>query len=236
LKSKYQVIGALANIKIDIENKNQYLRYYQINELFSNIIKKDTYHMSIERRIESLKKKIVEDDFLKGRGLGNEIPFWIFDYPPENELLIRHSIKKIEEILAGKSIGFVEVDLYEMCLEILDGKIKSDKLIQYETRKGSDDLLKKVKIILKSDTVKKAVQEKMNAQDDVRVVFLTGIGKVWPLIRSHSILNNLQPIMGNVPLVVFYPGKYDNYELSLFGKFKDANYYRAFRMINENDI
>lgn len=192
--------------------------------------------MSIERRIELLKEKVVEDDFLKGRGLGNEVPFWIFDYPPENELLIRHSIQRIKQIMAGKSIGFVEIDLYEMCLELLDAKIKSEKLIHFESKKGSDELLKKVRLILKTDTIKKVIQEKIDSQGDVQVVFLTGIGKAWPLIRSHSILNNLQPIMGNIPLVAFYPGEYDNYELSLFGKFKDANYYRAFRMINGKNV
>ena len=189
--------------------------------------------MTIEGRIDLLKQKIISDDFLKGRGLGNEIPFWIFDYPPENELFIRNSIKKIEEILSGNSIDFVDIDLYELCLEIIEGKIKSEKVIEFEDRKGSDELLKKLKIMLKSDTIKQLIKEKIYSSGDVRVVLLTGVGKAWPLIRSHSILNNLQPVMGNIPLIAFYPGEYDNTALSLFGKFKDANYYRAFRMINE---
>ncbi|WP_167815514.1 DUF1788 domain-containing protein [Methanocorpusculum sp. GPch4] len=189
--------------------------------------------MTIEGRIDLLKQKIISDDFLKGRGLGNEIPFWIFDYPPENELFIRNSIKKIEEILSGNSIDFVDIDLYELCLEIIEGKIKSEKVIEFEDRKGSDELLKKLKIMLKSDTIKQLIKEKIDSSGDVRVVLLTGVGKAWPLIRSHSILNNLQPVMGNIPLIAFYPGEYDNTALSLFGKFKDANYYRAFRMINE---
>ncbi|MDD4126517.1 MAG: DUF1788 domain-containing protein [Methanomicrobium sp.] len=189
--------------------------------------------MKIESRIELLKEKIVSDDFLKGRGLGNEIPFWIFDYPPEDELLIRNSLIRIEEILSGNSIDFVNIDLYELCLKIIEGKIKSEKVIEFEDRKGSDELLKKLKIMLKSDTIKQLIKDKIESSGDVKVVLLTGIGKAWPLIRSHSILNNLQPVMGNIPLVAFYPGEYDNAALSLFGKFKDANYYRAFRMINE---
>ncbi len=52
--------------------------------------------MTIEGRIDLLKQKIISDDFLKGRRLGNEIPFWIFDYPPEDELFIRNSIKKLK--------------------------------------------------------------------------------------------------------------------------------------------
>lgn len=189
--------------------------------------------MTIEGRIDLLKQKIISDDFLKGRGLGNEIPFWIFDYPPENELFIRNSIKRIEDILSGNSIDFVDIDLYELCLEIIEGKIKSEKVIEFEDRKGSDELLKKLKIMLKSDTIRQLIKDKIESSGDVRVVLLTGVGKAWPLIRSHSILNNLQPVMENIPLIAFYPGEYDNTALSLFGKFKDANYYRAFRMINE---
>jgi|GEM_PF-5147761 len=47
--------------------------------------------MKLEKRLELLKQKAQEDDFLSARGLGNEIPFWIFDHPPEKELLIRET-------------------------------------------------------------------------------------------------------------------------------------------------
>ncbi len=198
------------------------------NQIYKTIIlphQIENIIMKIESRIELLKEKIVSDDFLKGRGLGNEIPFWIFDYPPEDELLIRNSLIRIEEILSGNSIDFVNIDLYELCLKIIEGKIKSEKVIEFEDRKGSDELLKKLKIMLKSDTIKQLIKDKIESSGDVKVVLLTGIGKAWPLIRSHSILNNLQPVMGNIPLVAFYPGEYDNAALSLFGKFKDANYW-----------
>jgi hypothetical protein len=189
--------------------------------------------MKLEKRLELLKEKVQEDDFLNARGLGNEIPFWIFDYPPEKELLIRETVDKLTQNLKKNSINVLVIDLYEMCLEILENKISADKINQFESNKGSDELLNKLKLMLKAETIKKAIQTRMAASGDVQLIFLTGVGKAWPLVRSHSILNNLQPVLGNVPLVTFYPGKYDNHELSLFGKFKDANYYRAFQLINE---
>lgn len=189
--------------------------------------------MKLEKRLELLKEKVQEDDFLNARGLGNEIPFWIFDYPPEKELLVRETVVKLTQNLKKNSINVLVIDLYEMCLDLLENKISADKIHDFENKKGSDELLNKLKIILKPDTVKKSIQTMMTDGGDVGLVFLTGVGKAWPLVRSHSILNNLQPVLGNVPLVTFYPGKYDNHELSLFGKFKDANYYRAFQLINE---
>jgi hypothetical protein len=158
------------------------------------------------------------------------------------------------------SVNILVIDLYEMCLKLLEDKLSMEKIVQFEEKKGSEELLKKLRILLKHETIKKAIQSKMASNGDIQLMFLTGVGKVWPLVRSHSILNNLQPVLGNVPLVTFYPGKYDNHELSLFGKpvlgnvplvtfypgkydnhelslfgkFKDANYYRAFRLISDD--
>lgn len=192
--------------------------------------------MKLEKRLELLKDKVQEDAFLNARGIGNEIPFWIFDYPAEKELLVRGTVNKMASNMQKKSLNVLVIDLYKMCLGILETSISFDKIHEFETRKGSDELLKKLKIILKPEVIKKTIQRQMVASGDVQLIFLTGIGKAWPLVRSHSILNNLQPILGNIPLVIFYPGKYDNHELSLFGKFKDANYYRALRLIDDKTV
>lgn len=189
--------------------------------------------MKLEKRLELLKEKIQEDDFLTTKGLGNEIPFWIFDYPPEKELLVRQTINKIAVNLKKRSVNILVVDLYETSLELLEDKISMGGIIQFEEKKGSDELLNKLKIMLKPEIIIKEIQTKMAISGNIQLMFLTGVGKVWPLVRSHSILNNLQPVLGNIPLVTFYPGRYDNHVLSLFGKFKDANYYRAFRLIND---
>jgi hypothetical protein len=63
------------------------------------------------------------------------------------------------------------------------------------------------------------------------LVIVSGVGSVWPLLRSHTLLNNLQPVMGKTPLVMFYPGRYDGQSLRLFGKIKSNNYYRAFKLV-----
>ena len=63
------------------------------------------------------------------------------------------------------------------------------------------------------------------------IIFITGIGKCYPIIRSHTVLNNLHLVIDNVPVVLFYPGSYDGQELVLFDEIKDDNYYRAFRLV-----
>ena len=75
-----------------------------------------------------------------------------------------------------------------------------------------------------------------NKMDNHNLVLITGVGKSYPLVRSHTILNNLHSLLDKVPVIMFYSGMYDQKELSLFNgsKFdglKDDNYYRAFRLV-----
>ena len=177
--------------------------------------------------------KVQEDNFLNAQGVGSEIPFWIFEYPPEKELLVRETVDKLMQNLMKNSIDVLMIDLYELCLELLENQISVDEIDDFEKKNGSDELLKQLLTTIEPEHFKKNIQLQIESKPDLKLVFLTGVGKAWPLVRSHSILNNLQPVLGNVPLVTFYPGEYDKHELCLFGKFKDANYYRAFQLINE---
>jgi hypothetical protein len=98
-----------------------------------------------------------------------------------------------------------------------------------EERQGKDALFKAMTTFAKPEIFLRKIQEQMG---DHNVVFLTGVGKVYPFVRSHNILNNLQEVLDKTPVIMFFPGKYDGQSLQLFGKFKDDNYYRAFRLID----
>ena len=69
------------------------------------------------------------------------------------------------------------------------------------------------------------------APKDNAVIFLTGVGKVFPFVRSHNVLNNLHLVLDYIPVVMFYPGEWNGQSLSLFGTINDGNYYRAFPLI-----
>ena len=76
-------------------------------------------------------------------------------------------------------------------------------------------------------------QEK--APDDGNtIVLITGVGKSFPIVRSHTILNNLQSIFRRNPVVMMYPGRYEiknSMTLRLFERLDDDNYYRAFPLV-----
>ncbi|AKB28113.1 putative cytoplasmic protein [Methanosarcina siciliae T4/M] len=188
--------------------------------------------MKLEERLELFKEKIKTKDFLECKGLGNEIPYWIFDYEPEKELLVRDTIEKMVTNFESKySVKIIEINLYDLCLKILSQKLSDEKITQFEMKKGSDALLEKIRLILNQEATKKEISERL--QGDYNIIFLTGVGNAWPMVRAHSVLNNLHSITGKKPLVMFYPGKFSGLDLSLFGEFKSKNYYRAFRLMPE---
>ena len=109
----------------------------------------------------------------------------------------------------------------------------NDGLIEFEKKKGFDRIIKSVgnmlRITAKDSLIVKYIQEHT---PEKAIVLLAGIGKCYPLLRSHKVLNNLHQAIDRIPVVMFYPGKYDGQELVLFGAIKDDNYYRAFRLVD----
>ncbi|NMM63713.1 DUF1788 domain-containing protein [Clostridium sp. P21] len=189
----------------------------------------------IYQRIDEILPKIVESTFIQNKGLGNEIGFYIFDYNPEHELLIRERIKFIKEKAKEVyGLNIVEFDLYDIILEILESKGYFKKNLEMEQKKGSEQVFnatkKTLRLTLENDLVVKYISERLEGRD---IVFLTGIGKAWPIIRSHTILNNLHRIVEKQPLIMFFPGNYDGGSLMLFNTLKDDNYYRAFPLIDK---
>ena len=105
--------------------------------------------------------------------------------------------------------------------------------MEMEKKKGFDRVIRAVgntmRITAEDSLIVNHIKEHT---PDNSVVFLIGIGKCFPILRSHTVLNNLHQVVDHVPVVMFYPGKYDGQELILFGEIKDDNYYRAFKLVD----
>lgn len=190
---------------------------------------------TIYERLDEILPKITDASFRENKGLGNEIGFHIFDYDPKYEMLVREYITDMKNKLNEKGpLHIREFDLYEITLQLLENKGYLQKNIDMEQKKGSEFILnatrKALRLTSSNDFVVQYITERVQPND---IVFLTGVGKVFPIIRSHTILNNLHKAIDAVPLVMFFPGIYDGLELVLFGEIKDDNYYRAFQLIDK---
>ena len=49
----------------------------------------------LNERLNKILPRVISDEFLSGSGIGNEIAFYIFDYPPEDELRVRDYLRTL---------------------------------------------------------------------------------------------------------------------------------------------
>lgn len=190
--------------------------------------------MTIYERLDKIYNVVLDKRFRERKGLGNEIGFYIFDYDADDELIVRQHIADLKKrINSGRyDIQINEFDLYEIMVEALDNKGYLEKVFDLEERKGTSAILKPIKNTLrltqKNDLIVDRIRQQVKDHD---IVFLTGIGKIWPIVRSHTVLNALHSVIDHVPVVMFYPGIYTGQGLRLFDEIPSQNYYRAFKLI-----
>ena len=188
------------------------------------------YSLTIQQRLNALLPALQSPRSL-GQGIGNEIGFYIFDYDPEYEPLVQQHIPKLRAKLESptSSLKVVEINLYNAVLSILEERRVLQKAFKLEGSKGNAALEKSIKPMVRPEKIVDYIQQRI--QGNEQLIFLTGVGACYPLLRSHTVLNNLHPVLDRTPLVMFFPGSYDGHELRLFNTLKDDNYYRAFPLV-----
>jgi hypothetical protein len=188
---------------------------------------------AFEDRLNQILPRITSEDFLKNRGLGNEIGFWIFDYPPEREMEMRDFLEKVVEPALARHqppLRFATVNLFQLVIGLLEDRKLLDKAIEMQQTEGDAKVLESLRRVLKEDRL----AERIVSQHDpanLDLLMLTGVGTVYPMLRTHTLLSALHPVMKQTPLLMFFPGRYDGYSLRLFNKLSEDHYYRAFRLV-----
>ena len=185
------------------------------------------------QRLNKILDRVTSDDFLHGKGLGNEIPFYAFDYPPERELEVRDHINFLVAQLPKHRPGlrFYHINLFDLIIRQLKSRGFYDKALDLQRKKGDEALLKALAAPLDATKLAKVFADEVKPEEQ-DLVLVSGVGSAYPLLRTHNLLNNLHHRMGSTPLVLFYPGLYDGQSLRLFGILPDKPYYRAFRLVD----
>lgn len=189
---------------------------------------------SLNERFIELEDRMISVESLTKYGTANDMKFYIFDYNPKDEYAVRNEVKKIK----NRNPDIVEFDLYEMMLEIIGEQGYTEDVIRAETEYDKEHLLSEIfQPILSVEESDNEFLEKFKERtvdDGTKIVLITGVGKAYPVIRSHTILNNLQSIFRSNPVVMMYPGRYEIKKamtLKLFERLDDDNYYRAFPLV-----
>ena len=181
-----------------------------------------------------IESEIGKTSFLNGKGLGNEVSYYVFDYDPKDEILVREYIDKLvkKDKEFGDGYKLKVYDVYDLMIDLLESEGYLEDCFEMEKNDGMNYLVESVNDLLRMNDDNNYFAEYIEKNTPEKtIVFLIGVGKIFPFVRSHKILNNLHQIFDRSPVVMFYPGKYDGQSLDLFGEFKDDNYYRAFPLI-----
>lgn len=176
--------------------------------------------------------------FLKMEGLGNEVPFFIYPFDPEDALQVAQSKKRLKNKLSGLGVTVFEINLYDLSVEILKARGVWDRVLAIEPDQDKDDFRELLQSMLDPEQhIAPAIRDRLAAAT-YDVFFLTGIGEVFPYIRSHNVLNNLQSVAAMKPMLLFFPGRYEQSDtlgssLVLFGRLTDDQYYRAKNILEQ---
>ena len=190
---------------------------------------------NMKQRFEHLINVLSSDRFLKMRGLNNEVPFFICPYVPEEAVEMTELHDSLIARLQRDGINILNIDLYDLVIEILKENEDWEWYLENEKTISKAQLKEDLQGILHIERVLvPKIREKMD-ESAFDVMFLSGVGEVFPYIRSHNVLNNLQKVAKDKPTLMFFPGTYTQSKeaggsLDLFDRLHDDKYYRAFNI------
>ena len=181
---------------------------------------------------EKMYAQVTTEQFLSMQALGGEIPFFIYSFDGIAQDLISSEANRLVKRVEQAGLSILTINLFDLMVEILEERGMLDKVLSKEQTLPRDKFFTTVKNVLDVQTkIMPKIAELVN-EYKTSMVFITGVGEVFPYIRSHQIINNLQNVILDRPTLMFYPGKFDGHKLSLFGKIHDDNHYRAFNISN----
>ncbi len=191
---------------------------------------------SIEQKFEHLRKVVESKQFLGKEGIMNEVPFFIFPYSPKEENQVQELSRPLFSTLEKNGVNILQINLFDLCVDLIKGRGYWEKLVSKESALQKKQLKDQIQNLTQVDAkIVPAIAKRIEADSNLQILFITGVGLVYPFMRSHNLLNNLQKVAKDFPTVMFFPGEYTFTEgrgqsLDLFGILNEDKYYRAFNI------
>jgi DNA-binding protein Fis len=188
----------------------------------------NTKESKFDRDFNDLREQIRTKTIFNKSGYAGELGIYIFQYEPQDELLIRAETKKILEEFSSEhdGVNICELDLYGLALEILEDKNLLQTVLNYESQQNPKDFTQSLKGPLKLANFITKIESKLS--EEINLIFITGIGKIYPYLRAHTLIEKLPEITDNHPVMIFYPGQFNGTELKLLNiPEENENNYRA---------
>lgn len=172
----------------------------------------------LDKRLQEI---LTRPEFLEMRGVAKEVPIFIQSYSPADDDHLRVVVRGVEQHLRKQGLRVKHVDLFELVLQLLEAKSYLDVVLQEEASWSKSDLFDTLQNV--AEPSRALVPKLMEVLGDSQISLITGSGRVYPFLRTHTILEALQPAMVRHPVVIFFPGEYSQNAdggtyLRLFGK------------------
>ncbi|MGP9503213.1 DUF1788 domain-containing protein [Specibacter sp. AOP5-B1-6] len=171
--------------------------------------------------------------FLKMEGLSNEVPFFIYHYPPAWALEVEDMRDRVSNKLrSDDGLSVVEINLYDLAVRLLVERGVWERVLALEPEMDKSEFREVLQGMLDPhDHLAPAIREFIS-QTPSDIVFLTGIGEVFPFIRTHTVLENLQSVVTGRPMLAWFPGTYEftqtgGHQLRALNLSTSDSYYRA---------
>jgi hypothetical protein len=187
-----------------------------------------------EKVFDTLFQIVSNPKFLSMEGLGKEVPYFIHAYEIEDQVVVYKKIDDLIKRLQLEGISIAPLGLYDFVIDHFKGSGDLNDLFELEPTVSKATLLDEMMKMLSPETVVVPEIVKRIEEASAKVAMIWQVGEVYPYIRAHEILTNLQSRLSDRPVIVFFPGEFitsyqEGFKLKLFGKL-EARYYRAFKL------
>jgi hypothetical protein len=193
--------------------------------------------MTSQARFDHLCRVVTSERFLTRQGLGNEVPFFICPYPSGKSVEMEDARGSLVRQVSHAGVRVLDINLFDLSIEMLEERGILGEILEIEAETGKDELRELLQGVLdpRQHLVPRIAARMAAEQHDV--VFLSGVGEVYPYMRASLVLENLQSTIKDIPLLMFFPGEYVAHlgrmlALHIFGKVAPERYYRAFDIFN----
>lgn len=196
------------------------------------------YPTEIVERFQDLLKVLTSREFLAKENIGNEVPFFVFAHDPAHVNAVTAETANLVSGLQKQGIEVLEINLFDTVSEIVHQRGKWDRLLAIEPTTDKDKFKTQLQNLTDVETkLVPTIVNKIATSPKLQLLLITGVGLVYPFIRTHNLLNNLQKVAKDYPTLLLFPGRYTFTEgrgqsLDLFGELNEDKYYRAFNIEN----
>ncbi len=171
--------------------------------------------------------------FLRMEGLSKEVPFFIYHFPPAWAVEVEGLRDRVTTRLrTDDGLTVADVNLYGLAIQLLQKRGVWDRVLALEPEMDKAEFRETLQGMLDPhDHLAPAIRARLDAEPS-DIVFLTGLGEVFPFIRVHTVLENLQSVVAGRPLLAWFPGTYEftqahGHQLRALNLAASDSYYRA---------